>query len=62
MDDLVRVSQATEKGLPYRTSTLYTWKHRGVNLQLFRKVGRTLFVDVAELRKMIEAGKLVKEV
>lgn len=56
--ELVKVSQANEKGLPFRTATLYAWKHRGINLQIFRKIGRTLFVDLVELQKLVDAGKL----
>lgn len=57
--NLVKVSQANEKRLPFRSATLYAWKHRRKNLQIFRKVGRTLFVDLDELQKLVDAGKEV---
>lgn len=56
--NLVRVSKANECGLPVKTSTLYGWVHRKRNLQIFRKIGRNLFVDMDELKKLVESGKL----
>lgn len=55
---LVKVSQANARNLPFRTSTLYCWKHKKKHLQIFRKVGKSLFVDLVELQKLVDAGKL----
>jgi hypothetical protein len=57
-DQLVKVSHANERGLPFRSATLYGWKHKGINLHIFRKIGRTLFVDLVELQKLIDGGKV----
>ncbi len=55
---LIRVSQANENNLPFRSSTLYGWMHRKKHLQLFRKVGKSLFVDLEELQKLMDSGKV----
>ena len=56
----VRVSQAG--GLqPFSVSLLYKWNHRKENQHLFSKVGKSLFVDVAGVNRMIDAGRLTAE-
>ncbi len=55
---LIRVSQANENNLPFRSSTLYGWMHRKKHLHIFRKIGKSLFVDLNELEKLIDSGKV----
>lgn len=54
----VKISRA--KGLqPFSTSTLYKLLHRREHLNLFSKVGGSVFVDVNGLHRLIDenAGK-----
>jgi hypothetical protein len=57
MENLLRVSKARENDLPLARSTLYKWKHRGKYPNLFVKLGSALFVDLNELKQLIEAGR-----
>ncbi len=38
-------------------STFYQWRHFGKYPQIFARIGRTLFVDEVELRKMAKQSK-----
>jgi predicted DNA-binding transcriptional regulator AlpA len=55
---LLRVRDAAEKyGLS--RSTLYKWRCYGAFPQMFRKLGRVVFVDEVELRRI---SKGIKEI
>ena len=58
MKNLVRLSKAIPGTLSLAKATLYKWKHLGKFPQLFVKLGGALFVDLNELQKIIEAGRL----
>lgn len=43
---------------PLKSSTLYKWAHLRRHSEIFRRVGRKLFVDMDKLYELAEAGKL----
>lgn len=55
----IRVSQAGGY-TPFSVSLFYKWSHRGEHKDLFSRVGKNLFVDVAGVNRMIDAGQLSK--
>jgi len=55
MQNLIRVSKAD--GLPFKPSTLYKMHHVGRNLEIFVKLGGSLFVDLDRLEQLIEASR-----
>lgn len=58
MANLKRVSQVKPDELPFRKSTLYKLRHLKRYPGLFIKVGSSLFVDLEQLERVIEAGRL----
>jgi hypothetical protein len=64
MEEYVLVSRAKQAGLNNQPSTFYAWYHKGKNLEIFRKVGRNLFIHVPSYRALFEQGRgdLVKGV
>ena len=61
MQKFIRVSKANDNNLPFRASTLYKWNHVKKHPQLFTKIGSALFVDLDELSKLMESGRVGKE-
>ena len=58
MKNLIRISKINEiPGFPLKASTLYRWKHVRKHPQLFVQLGGAVFVDMAELDKLVEAGR-----
>jgi hypothetical protein len=53
----VKVSKSAPL-LPISTSLIYKWKHRGQHLEIFSKIGGNLFIDVAAVERLLEAGRL----
>lgn len=53
----VRDEQALhEAGIPYRSSTLRHFKYTKKFPQIFVNIGRSLYIDLAEWEKVIEAA------
>jgi hypothetical protein len=57
MQNVVRVSKAKAKDLPFEAATFYKWHHLGKFPEIFIKVGGSLFVDLDRLEKTLEAGR-----
>jgi len=53
---LVRVKNISRR-YGMSASTFYRWRHFGKYPQIFARIGGTLFVDEAELRKMAKEDK-----
>ena len=45
------------RGLPAK-STLFKWHHIQRHPSIFRKIGRSLYVDLDEFFRLVDAGKL----
>lgn len=58
--NILRVSKANDRDLPFRTSTFYKWHHCNRYPHLFVKIGKSLFVDLDALDRLIEQGRLQK--
>lgn len=59
MKNWVQVSRMNDlPSAPLRASTLYKWAHLKRHSEIFRRVGRKLFVDLDKLYELAEAGKL----
>lgn len=56
-EEYVLVSRAKKAGLSNQPSTFYAWYHKGRHLEIFRKVGRSLFVHVPSYRALFEQGR-----
>lgn len=54
--NLVRVAKGDS--LPLEKSTFYKWHHLRKHPRLFVKLGGALFVDIAVLKELIEAGRI----
>jgi hypothetical protein len=58
MKNLVRLSKA--KDLPFATQTYYKWIHTKRYPTLFVKFGSSVFIDLDEQARLMEAGRLGK--
>jgi hypothetical protein len=58
MQNLVRLSKA--KDLPFATQTYYKWIHTKRYPTLFVKFGSSVFIDLDEQARLMEAGRLGK--
>jgi hypothetical protein len=56
-EEYFQVSEAEEAGLNNKPSTFYAWYHKEKHLEIFRKVGRSLFVHVPSYRALFEQGR-----
>jgi hypothetical protein len=57
MQNLVRVSKANEKNLPFKPATFYKWHHLKKFPELFVRISGSLFVDLDRLAALIEQGR-----
>ena len=57
MPRLLRLSRADEHELPFAKQTFYRWHHLHRYPELFVKMGRTLFVDMDELDRILDRGR-----
>jgi hypothetical protein len=57
MTHLVRVSEASKEGLPFRPSTFYKWIHVKKHPEIFVKIGGACFVDRNRLDELIEKSR-----
>lgn len=55
-----RDKKRLEEVTGFARSTFYKWRVLKKNSQLFTKIGGAVFVDLAELEKLAEAGKGAK--
>jgi len=55
MQNLVRVSKAV--GLPFKPQTFYKFFHLKKHLQIFVKIGGSLFIDLDRLEELIDASR-----
>ncbi len=61
MGAFVKVSKVNDiQGFPVRAATLYRWIHMGKHPELFRRLGRTVFVKTTALFELIEQGEMKK--
>lgn len=60
MRNIIRVSKANDRELPFRAQTFYKWHHVHKHPELFIKCGKSLFLDLDRLDEILEAGRLVK--
>ncbi len=58
MSNLKRISQVKPNELPFQKSTLYKLRHLGRFPGLFVKLGGALFLDLEQLDRLIEEGRL----
>ncbi len=59
MFNLVRVSKIKDLPfeLPFKPQTFYKMWHMGRNLQIFIKLGGSLFIDIQKLEELIEGSR-----
>jgi len=57
MARLLRLSKAAENELPFAKRTFYKWHHLRRYPEIFRTMGRTLFVDLEALDGILEGGR-----
>lgn len=55
--NLVRIAKAAPGILPFEKATFYKWHHLGLYPGIFIKLGGGLFVDLAALAEVMEAGR-----
>jgi hypothetical protein len=61
MKNLIRLSKINETpGFPLRAATLYKWRTLRKHPKLFVQLGGAVFVDMAVLDQIIEAGRGAK--
>jgi len=51
----VKISKADD--MPVSKSLLYKWHHRREHMQIFSKIGGSVFVDTDGLFELIESGR-----